>query len=283
MTIAVASEDLQEALKKLEELVARRRIPRNEELLRDATSKLPKPISNSLMYAAKNLLAHVEIGRRYFVVLAGIDKAGKETQCRNPNKELGIESICDHLSKRGFKVHLVNLPTYGSLLGDLVGSYLGRPESKTRYEIEGPLPKEVAWILWSLDRAQHNHTIQRLLKKSDERNLVLSKRWTESQLAYQLANGVDAERILRFERNIIQPSHTFLIDISAEEAVRRMSASGEVPDMYEKVEYLRAVRRHYLDLHRYRGFLGEIIVIDGERSPIEVNRDLLSRLIALDY
>jgi dTMP kinase len=283
MTIAVSSEHLEDALEKLEAIVAGRRIPQKEELLRDATSKLPKPISNSLMYATKNLLARVEIGRRYFIVLAGIDKAGKETQCNNPKKEPGVESLCDYLSKRGFNVHLVNLPTYGSPLGDLVGSYLGRPESKRKYEIKGQLPKDIAWILWSLDRAQHGQTIQTILKKSEERNLVLSKRWTESQLAYQLANGVDAERILRFERNIIQPSHTFLIDISAEEAIRRMSKSGELPDIYEKVEYLRAVRQHYLNLHRYRGFLGEIIVIDGERSPIEVNRDILSRLLALGY
>ncbi|MEM2740061.1 MAG: hypothetical protein QXQ29_04595 [Candidatus Bathyarchaeia archaeon] len=213
----------------------------------------------------------------FFIAVSGIDKSGKETQCFNPDSLEGVVSIQNLLKSYGYSVHTVSLPSYDSLLGSLVGAYLGRSDIRYKITLAGRVDEDLAWILWSLDRGQYAIKVSDWLRS--RRVAILAKRWTESNLAYQAAKGIDPSRILRFERNIPQPKLTLVIDIPVEEVLRR----AEKPDLYEQnIGYLEEVRRMYFSLIE-KGLIGASLIVNGLGRPEDVNRRLraiLSHILA---
>ncbi|MCS7112362.1 MAG: hypothetical protein NZ955_00140 [Candidatus Bathyarchaeota archaeon] len=212
-----------------------------------------------------------------FIAVSGIDKSGKETQCFNPANLEGVVSIQSLLKSYGYRVYAISLPSYGSLLGSLVGAYLGKSDIGYKVTLAGRIDENLAWILWSLDRGQYVVKVSSWLMS--KRVAILAKRWTESNLAYQAAKGVDPYRILRFERNVPQPKLTLVIDIPVEEVLRR----AEKPDLYEQnIGYLEEVRRMYFNLIE-KGLIGSSMIINGLGRPEDVNRRLravLSHVLA---
>ncbi|MEM2906007.1 MAG: hypothetical protein QW057_01750 [Candidatus Bathyarchaeia archaeon] len=283
MEITVTASSLS-ALLRCSEQALSENIPRRRggALLRHAGIDLPPAVLDAVVNATEEALTprrEAWLGR--FLVLTGLDKAGKETQCFNPSRLASVKSVREFLEERGFKVFTVSLPSYETLLGSLVGAYLKRPALTSPVRIEGDLPTDLAWILWSLDRAQHNRHVSEWLAQG-ERNVVLAKRWTESNVVYQVALGVEAARILRFERNIVQPDYILVLDIPAWEAVERSKREGFDVDRYEQASFLERVRENYLKLAGLS--VGKLIrFIEARGSPQEVNMKVLSTLADLGF
>jgi len=239
-----------------------------------SVNKLPGELSKDIPSAVRMLkrrtggLDPPRIGR--FVVVSGIDKSGKETHCFNPRGRRDISSVTDHLSGRGYRVLKKALPSYNTSIGSLIATYLGKP---TKFDLDGKLDADCAWVLWALDRAQHNADVENWIR-ANPRNVALSKRWTETNIAYQLPNGISSQRILSLECNLVKPDLTIVIDVPPEASMKRI-AFGEALDRYENLEYLRKVREIYLRLPDYYPF-GEVISIDGSKSLLETNRAILS-------
>jgi len=251
------------------------------ERLESVGKTVPPTVLTQIVEAVKVLLTpkshKPHIG--YFIVLAGLDRSGKETQCFNPGELRGVKSIYKYLTESAFKVLPINLPSYKTMLGSLVGAYLGRAELGYPIKIMGSLSENYAWILWTLDRAQHNPTVGKWLE-ARARNVVLAKRWTESNLVYQKAQGIEEARVLRLERNIVQPRYTIIIDIPVEEAHRRTVGSGSPADKYERLAFLKRVRENYINLQRSQAF-GEVYMVNGLQSPRRVNEAILRKLQCL--
>ena len=266
----IEADTLNEALREVEVLVDSN-VEFNEEVRRRVTAmKLPTPLKAEFMKALKELLNPRKVARKgLFLVVTGIDKAGKETQCFNPHKISGVKPVKEFLTEIGLNVFSISLPSYETVLGSLVGAYLKNGYGDVK--IEGEVSDDYAWILWSLDRAQHNGLIRRWL--CSEKSSVLAKRWVESNLCYQTVRGVSEDRILKFERNIEKPDLTLILDITAEEAVKRAS----MVDRYERLKFLKRVRARLLKLS-FRGLLGRSVVVNGLGSPQEVNGRLLKVL-----
>jgi thymidylate kinase len=207
----------------------------------------------------------------YFLVITGVDKSGKETQAFNNERRPEILSIYDYLTSRSFEVLRLALPSYQTIFGSLVASYLGKENSQV--EIVGNISKEIAWVLWSLDRAQHNPEIEKWLQ-NNQKNVVLSKRWTETNIAYQKPQGIDERRILHFERNLTKADCTIVLDVPIEEVFVRMKDSGEIPDKYETRDFLSKVSHFYKTIETIYP-IGKIVHIDGSGSIEEVNRKLI--------
>lgn len=240
---------------------------------------IPKRIIRELIAVSKILATPSKISLGKMIVVTGLDKSGKETQAFNPERSTKITSIYDYLLSKSYRVLKISLPSYKNTFGSLVAAYLGKEDSP--FLILGELPEEVAWILWSLDRAQHNPEVEGWLNASPF-NVVLSKRWTETSIVYQKTKGIKNERILKLERNIIKPAYTFVIDVSPEIAFERMRVSREKPDRYETMEFLMKVREDYTKLHEYYPF-GKIFYFDGSGSPERVNKELLEKLSKLGF
>jgi len=284
MAMIVPANSLSAALRSVEHIVSQSSASSEsaESRLRSEHGDLPSLVLDAIISAVKEALKPREeprLGR--FIVLTGLDKAGKETQGFNPSRLKGVKSVRDFLEGRGFDVLAVNLPSYDTLPGSLVGAYLRRASSTGSLRIEGDLPTQLAWILWSLDRAQHNRRVARWLARSG-RSVVLAKRWTESQVAYQAAVGVEVARVLRFERHIVQPDYTLVLDIPAREAVERSSRLGRKADLYEQASFLAKVRENYLRLAE-SNVGGVLRFIDGLESPEQVNERVISTLVELGF
>jgi dTMP kinase len=213
------------------------------------------------------------------VVVTGVDRSGKETHCFNPKRRRGIVSLQSFLATRSYGVLGIRQPSYATPLGALVGAYLGGEARGTA--IDGTLVKEWAWILWSLDRAQHNGRVLAWLAQSS-RHLVLAKRWTESNVVYQQANGLDATRILHLERHIAKPDYTVILDVPVDIATQRLVRSGRPQDAYEQGPLLERVRRLYLSLPALVPS-GETVLVNAARPPRAVNEDLRQVLTQMGF
>lgn len=240
---------------------------------------LPKEILQDFIAVSEILTTSPKESLGKMIVVTGLDKSGKETQAFNPERNPKITSIYDYLLSKSYTVLKISLPSYKSTFGSLVAAYLGKEEVSV--QILGKLPTEVAWILWSLDRAQHNLAIQKWLRQSSS-HIVLSKRWTETNIAYQTPLGIDEKRILSFERNILKQDYTLVIDVTPKVAMKRMTDSKEEPDRYETFDFLVEVNERYGNLEQYYPF-GRIFHVNGCQQIKKVNKALLEVLSSLGF
>lgn len=210
-------------------------------------------LSLSITKAYETLLSKDTFEKKgKFITISGIDKSGKETQL------LGglscITPVFKYAESLGFNVLVIMQPSYDTPIGSLVKEYL----------TVGNLDPSLAWMLWSLDRAQHVDKIKKWLQKDD--SLILTKRWTESNVIYHKAKGVNEKEILRFEENIPKQDLTIVLDIKAETSLKR----NEKPDKYENLAFLKSVRELYLSLSKVYPY-GDVVYVDGEDDPCSVN------------
>lgn len=73
------------------------------------------------------------------------------------------------------------------------------------------------------------------------------------------------------------PDLTFLIDITAEEAIKRQGRDGSNPQFFEKLKKLDRVRKHY-DILMDRKDLGPVIRINGQRGAESVFHSITDHL-----
>ncbi len=75
-----------------------------------------------------------------------------------------------------------------------------------------------------------------------------------------------------------RPDVTVLIDVPAEVAMERIIARAHGDDglvqRFEQLEFLRKVRKKYLEIAEREGF----VVVDGRGSPREVHEQVLNAL-----
>ncbi len=220
-------------------------------------------LAEDIVRAYKNLTSNTSyIKKGKFIVVSGIDKSGKETQAISGKG--CVKPLNQFLIEKGFNVLTILQPSYDTRLGSLIKRYL--TENKKTIKL--------AWILWSLDRAQHKQKITEWLAR--EKNVVLAKRWSESNVVYHAAKGINAEEILNFEKNVPKQDLTLIIDIKPETSIKR----NPEPDAYENLNLLKIVWENYMKLN-YLYPYGDKIYIEGETDPCTVNNTLLS--VTNDY
>lgn len=192
--------------------------------------------------------------RGRFIVLEGIDGAGKSTLAR---------SLAERLSDSA-DVVLTAEPSEG---------YVGDALRRAGGEESHPLLES---LLFVADRAHHTHAIEGWL---EEGMTVICDRYYASTLAYQTASLGEGMRPWLRELNdkvAIKPDLTLLLDIDPDGGMGRVNSRGE-SSKFEKTEYLREVRRQYLRLAEEDGFR----VIDASRRPEEVLDEALVHIRGL--
>jgi dTMP kinase len=187
-----------------------------------------------------------------FIVFEGIDGSGKSS-C--------IRSIADALKNN---VIVTSEPTR-SEIGMLIRS-------------SNDIIPETEALLFTADRAEHTLEIKKWI---EEKKTVLCDRYYASTVAYQSAemNGrsVDMHWLLRINlKVIIHPDVTFLFDIDPVKGLERVESRGE-KSKFERLEYLREVRKNYLRLAKKFNF----VVIDASRTKEEVFSDVMKRISKL--
>ena len=205
-----------------------------------------------------------------YVALEGIDGAGKTVQ---------MERLLQYFQKQEKDVVATHEPRRTGLIGRVINEFLqGRVD----------VPSVALQYLMSADRIFEQH--EQILPSLKKGEMVITHRCFWSSIPYGILdysegkeidfeNGnilMVAQSILSMYYQIVVPDITFYIDISAETALERLTKAGNTLEYYEKLEKLEAVREGYLWMAKR--FPDEIIVIEGDRDPKEITKELIKKI-----
>lgn len=193
-----------------------------------------------------------------FIVFEGLDGAGTTTQIRNLARYY-------EFNRRPYSITAE--PT-GNPIGQLIRKILQKKVVTT--------PEALA-MLYAADRSDHlynpSYGIARLI---DEGRIVLSDRYFYSSIAYQ---SVECDRsLIRTVNSFPSPEFLIFIDTPVEDCMRRIDKRGEEKELFDRAEYLTAVRENYLDeLGRLESGVN-LLVVDGRKSIEETEKEIRSYL-----
>jgi len=200
-----------------------------------------------------------------FIVLEGIDGAGKSTQA----KLLKI-----WFEEKGYEVVLTKEPTdtpFGKLIRRLV--LTGGKEGI----IDGAkISHEAEALLFAADRAEH---VDKLIKPSLESGkVVISDRYFYSSLAYQWARGLDLEWLIDLNRFAIRPDLVLLLDLPVRESMKRIKTRSIRSEFDKIMELQKRVRENYLKLAE---LFPEIKIVNAMEDVDNVHRQIVALVESL--
>ena len=190
--------------------------------------------------------------RGRFIVIEGIDGAGKTTQ---------IDILADRLREEGRTVHVTAEPT-ASVSGGLLRDALGGISSRTTCEMAA---------LFVLDRIFHNvnpNGINAMLEKGID---VICDRYYYSSLAYQ-GSQTDFDWVKDMNLNCPEiriPDICVFLDLAPNESLKRISKGRTTTELYEKLDTLESVRKRFFDVFELLKERDNIKVIDTTGCSIE--------------
>ncbi|USS39973.1 dTMP kinase [Thermococcus aggregans] len=195
-----------------------------------------------------------------FIVLEGIDGAGKSTQAR---------MLAKWFENKGYDVVLTKEPTdtaFGKLIRRLV--LTGGKEGI----IDGArISREAEALLFAADRAEH---VKKLIEPSLKAGkVVISDRYFYSSLAYQWARGLDLEWLINLNAFAPRADLVILLDLPVKESIKRINGRSIKSEFDKIVELQKKVRENYLKLaERFE----EIRIINA-LAPIEdIHKDIVA-------
>lgn len=180
----------------------------------------------------------------FFIVLEGIDGCGKSTIAKLLAKKLNVWSTKE--------------PTPG----------LQKRIEAARSKLS-VLDMQKLYIA---DRIAHTNKIKAALVKG---KTVICQRYALSTFAYGTAFGVSQKDL---QHDFLTPDITFLLDLPAQEAMKRITMRKETKEFFEKKEKLEKIRKAYLKLAKSH----HALIIDARATPdvlIKELTDVISRRI----
>jgi len=186
-----------------------------------------------------------------FIDLEGIDQSGKQTQARLLLREF---------QRKGMKTVSLDFPVYSSAIGKEIRGFL---EGKRKYGLHA------VHMLYSLNRWENQ---DRIVQALDSADIVVTDRYTPSNLAYGLAKGLKLEWLVNLDLGLPEPDKIIVLDVPVEFSFNRKRKSR---DLHENNRVLlHRVRRNYLSLARRLGWL----VVDATRPAPNVHAEILEML-----
>ena len=197
-------------------------------------------------------------GRGRFIVLEGIDGAGKTTQA---------ELLSAHLTSNGRDVYRTAEPT--SLpTGVALREALGGKVKKTECEMAA---------MFVLDRIAHNvHPTEGLCAILESGKDVICDRYYYSTLAYQ-GHSTDYQWTKRMNLDcpeIMKPDICIYLDLTPEQSLDRISRGRESVEIYENLETLCRVRSAFMRVFDDLRHRDNIKIVNAYRSPEEIAKEI---------
>ena len=195
--------------------------------------------------------------RGKFITIEGIDGCGKTTQA---------EMLLELLEKQELSISFVREPG-----GDPISESI----RKLLLHSEEIMSDRAEALLMIASRAQLTDKV--ILPHLLNGRWMIADRYADSTLAYQGGgrglNSTALEEINYFGTYTLKPDLTFFIDISVEEANKRMSVSRDRIEK-EGQEFQQRVRDFYTNLHTKEP--ERVILINGENSIDVIHNEISS-------
>jgi len=187
-----------------------------------------------------------------FVDLEGIDQAGKETQSSPLQREF---------HRRGLTYVTLDFPAYSSVIGKEIRAFLNGRRSYNSHALH---------MLYSLNRWENR---EKLMLALDTADIVMTDRYTPSNIAYGLAKGLKLDWLSGLDRGLPEPDSIIVLDVPVEYSFARKRERRDAHESNRKL--LLRVRRNYLSLARKLNWL----VIDASRPAETVHEDILKKIL----
>jgi len=191
-----------------------------------------------------------------FITFEGPEGSGKTLQ---------LARLVDYLEEYNFPVLATREPG-GTTIGEQIREVLHKLENTKMHP-------RTELLLYQASRAQHVEQV--ILPNLEQGKIVLCDRYADSTLAYQgYGHKLDLDqlsRLINFATGGLKPDMTLLLDVDAEEGLKRRQQGGEWNrlDAYE-LEFHQRVRKGYLELAQQEP--ERWVKIDAGKPPEEVQR-----------
>ncbi|GFP87326.1 thymidylate kinase [Phtheirospermum japonicum] len=159
--------------------------------------------------------------RGALVVLEGLDRCGKTSQCGR---------LHSYLEESGHAVELWRFPDRNTGVGQMISSYLANQTN---------LDDRAIHLLFSANRLEKRSLMESKLRSG---TTLIVDRYSFSGVAFSSAKGLDVEWCKAPEAGLLAPDVVVYLDISPEKAAERGGYGGE---RYEKLEFQKTVAQSY--------------------------------------
>ena len=158
------------------------------------------------------------ISKGYLIGIEGIDAVGKQTQ----------SALLDSwLKRQGYDCVLISFPDYDTPIGRQIRGFLsGRLD----------FPPQVKHLLFAANRWEKAPFIRRM---KGEGKVIIVNRYTESNMAYGVANGLSIDWLMGLEEGIPKTNLVVVLDAPAQTLVTRRLSK----DSYERDNNLQRKTR----------------------------------------
>ena len=183
------------------------------------------------------------------IVLEGIDKAGKGTQCK---------LLQNDIIKAGFNCKILDFPDYSTPIGKEIRLFL---DGRRSY------PKEVQHMLLSVNRWEKKEEIETMLQNG---TIIIMDRYYQSNIVYGLSNGLDLNWLINLDRGLPKEDIIIILEIDPETSYKRINYNR---DLFEKnLEFLLNVKQNYQKLSQVYKWR----IINGEESIEKIHMKISS-------
>ncbi|XP_066143181.1 thymidylate kinase [Euwallacea fornicatus] len=166
------------------------------------------------------------LSRGALIVIEGVDRSGKSTQCRK---------LVESLRAKNLKTELMNFPDRTTLTGKLISEYLKNRDCE--------LNDQAIHLLFSANRWENVEKMKSLLNSG---TTLIVDRYSYSGIAFSAAKGVtDISWCKQPENGLPKPDLVFLLMLSHEEAASR---NGFGEERYENETMQRNVTNVFMQL-----------------------------------
>ena len=194
----------------------------------------------------------------FFIVVDGIDGSGKS--------EI-VKLLHNYLFSKDKKYRILTTrePTHGAF-GSRIREMLRNeknPEESSKELME----------LFIKDREDHlNNPINQFLDNSSSQggNIVICDRYYYSTIAFQGAQGLDIDELIKRNDGFRKPDIAFILDVEPSIALERIQHRAK--EKFEKLEFMKKIRENFLGVPER--LEDNIIIIDSNMALNEVFNEL---------
>ncbi|KAF7266588.1 uncharacterized protein LOC143206831 [Rhynchophorus ferrugineus] len=195
-----------------------------------------------------------KIKRGALIVIEGVDRSGKSTQCKK---------LVDTLLKNKIPAVLMNFPDRTTVIGRLINEYLTNKKCK--------LNDQAIHLLFSANRWENVEKMKSLLNNG---TTLIVDRYSYSGIAFSSSKkDMSTEWCKAPENGLIKPDLVFLLKLSQEEAARR---TGFGDERYENTEMQEKVSNIYSAFAKEED---NWQVIDASGTVDEVHNELFATIV----